>query len=192
MASGINTSEQIYSFLLKLYPKSYRERFEEEMKYVFSQSLKDSYRENGENGVIKIWARVVLDTGKSLLREHLDNIKGGESMKKNRDILMQNKAFAYLAIITAVILSLPYLAMKFQWVRPDPSNPNDRGVDWALGDFVLMGALIFGMGSLFIYLARVTPRKYRIFVALGILAVFLLIWAHLAVGLVDSWPLAGS
>jgi membrane protease YdiL (CAAX protease family) len=113
-------------------------------------------------------------------------------MKKKSDILMQNKAFAYLALLTAVVLFLPYLAMKFKWVKPDLSNPADRGVDWTRGDFVLMGILIFGMGSLFIYLARVTPRKYRIFIALGVLAAFLLIWVHLAVGIVDTWPFAGS
>lgn len=162
------------------------------MKYVFSQSLRDSHKEYGNSGLIEIWTRTLLDTARSLIKEHIDNIKGGDFMKKKQDIIMQNKAFAYLALITAAILSLPFLAMRFQLVKPDPSNPLDRGVDWSLGDFILMGALIFGMGSLFIYLARLTPSKYRIFLALGVLAVFLLIWAHLAVGLVDTWPFAGS
>jgi hypothetical protein len=82
--------------------------------------------------------------------------------------------------------------MTFNWVKPDPNNPADRGADWKLGDFVVMGVLLFGAASLFVYLARVTPRKYRLLVAFVVLGVFLLLWAHLAVGIVDTWPLAGS
>ncbi len=48
----IRPSERIYDFLLKFYPESYRIEFEEEMKYVFSESLKDAYFEHGEQGII--------------------------------------------------------------------------------------------------------------------------------------------
>lgn len=111
---------------------------------------------------------------------------------KNTDIIKQNKIFLWLALGTVIILSIPLMAMKFNWVKPDPSNPNDMGVNWTLLDFIVMGILIFGAGSLFVAVARVTPRKYRLLVGIVILLVFLLTWAHLAVGLVDSWPLAGS
>lgn len=84
------------------------------------------------------------------------------------------------------------LAMNFQWVKPDPNNPLDQGVNWTFGDFIIMGVLIFGMGSLFIAIARTTPKKYRMLIGFGILAAFLLMWVHLAVGIVDTWPLAGS
>jgi hypothetical protein len=105
---------------------------------------------------------------------------------------MQNKVFAWIAAGTAAILLIPYLAMKFNSVKPDPNNHADRGVDWSFGDFFIMGILIFGAASLFVFLARTTPRKYRFFVGLAVLATFLLLWAHLAVGIVDNWPLAGS
>jgi hypothetical protein len=111
---------------------------------------------------------------------------------KSKDIIMQNKVFLWIAALTGVILSIPYLAMQFNWVKPDPTNPADMGVNWTLLDFVVMGVLIFGMSSLFVGVARVTPAKYRVLIGLAVLAAFLAIWAHLAVGIVDTWPLAGS
>lgn len=109
-----------------------------------------------------------------------------------KDIIMQNRVFGWLALATAVILSIPLMAMTFQWVKPNPSNPLDQGVNWGLGDFVIMGILIFGAGSLFISIARISPRKYRMLIAFAVLAALLLTWTHLAVGIVDNWPLAGS
>lgn len=112
--------------------------------------------------------------------------------KKTIDLIYTSKPFAYLGILTAGILSIPLMAMQFQWVKPEPTNPLDQGVNWTFSDFLIMGILIFGMGSLFIGIARVTPKKYRILIGIGVLAAFLLLWTHLAVGIVDTWPLAGS
>lgn len=163
------------------------------MKYIFSQSLEDTYDENGKKGIIFLWIRTIIDFGKSIVFQHVENQKGGGFMKRQKkDLIMQNKIFGLIGAATAAILSLPYLAMQLQWVKPNPSNPADRGVDWSLGDFVIAGVLLFGMGSLFVFIARRVNKKYRLVVALSVLAVFLLIWVHLAVGIVDSWPFAGS
>lgn len=78
--------------------------------------------------------------------------------------------------MTGLILSIP-LILQFPWT---------------ISDFVVMGALIFGMGSIFIFTARRVNKKNRLIVSLVVLTIFLLIWAHLAVGIVDSWPFAGS
>jgi hypothetical protein len=112
--------------------------------------------------------------------------------QKNTDIIVHNRIFSWIAAAAAAILLVPYLAMQFNWVKPDPQNPADKGVNWTLLDFVVMGILIFGISSTFVLVARATPRKYRVFIGAGFLAAFLLIWAHLAVGIVDTWPFAGS
>ncbi len=83
----IRRSERFYGFLLKFYPKSYRQQFEEEMKYVFSESLKDSYANSGERGIFDLPARTIVDAGKSIVIQHLDHQKG--SGKK--EITAQNK-----------------------------------------------------------------------------------------------------
>ncbi len=72
----IQQSERVYDFLLKFYPKNYRYEFEEEMKYVFSESLKDTYFENGVIGIINLWLRTMIDAIQSLLIQHIENQKG--------------------------------------------------------------------------------------------------------------------
>src|SRR5688572_15513319 len=128
----IRRSERIYGFLLKFYPKSYRQEFGEEMKYVFSESLKDAYTEKGEQGLISIWARTIIDTGKSLVTQHLENQKEGDYMKTNStNIIMQNKNIFLIVLATAFILLIPLIAMQF----------TDE-VNWNLTDFVIIGALL--------------------------------------------------
>jgi hypothetical protein len=106
----IRQSVRIYDFLLKFYPKSYRQKFGEEMKYVFSESLKDAYIKNGEQGIFTLWTRTIIDAGKSLVTQHLENQKGGAHMKtKNADIIMQNKIFIWIALATGLILLIPLI-----------------------------------------------------------------------------------
>jgi len=72
----------------------------------------------------------------------------------------------------ALILLLPLVAMRFT-----------REVNWSLGDFVVMGALLGGSG-LIVELAtrRVTSLFYRFGVVVAIGTAFLLVWVNLAVG----------
>ena len=85
---------------------------------------------------------------------------------------MQNKVFLWIAAATGLILSIPLIAMQFK-----------SDVDWGLSDFTIIGILLFGMGSIFVFVARVTPRKYRVLIGLGFIAAVLYIWAELAVGI---------
>ena len=168
----INNSERLYSIFLKFYPKKYRQEFGEEMKYVYSESLKDAYRENRVQGIITFWHRSAIDGVKSFFIQHIENKKGGDTMKtKNKDIIMQNKVFLWIALGVALILSIPLIG---QW-------------PWSLGDFVVMGILLFGASSVFILLARVTSRKYRALVGVAILGAVLWLWVELAVGLFTNW-----
>ena len=100
---------------------------------------------------------------------------------KNTDIILQNKIFLWIVLATGIILSIPLIAMQFT-----------NEVDWKLADFTVMGVLLFGTGFLFVHVARVTPRKYRTLIGIAFVLALLLTWVHLAVGIVDSWPLAGS
>lgn len=89
---------------------------------------------------------------------------------KNTDI-MQNKVFIRIAIGTGLVLLIPLIAMRFT-----------GEVNWGLGDFVVMGILLFGTGSMFVLVAK-KIRKHRAILAIVFLAVFLYIWAELAVGI---------
>ena len=103
---------------------------------------------------------------------------------RDRDILAQNRLFIWIALATALILLMPFLAMQFDWQPPDPgsSESTDQGVNWTIGDFVAAGILLFGAGSLFVLAARRVPPRYRVPVGVAVAAVLFYVWAELAVG----------
>jgi hypothetical protein len=81
-----------------------------------------------------------------------------------------------VAVVTALILMLPLLAMQF----------TDE-VAWDLTDFAVAGALLFGAGLAYQLLARKTDNvAYRAAVGVAVAAALTLVWANLAVGLIGS------
>lgn len=167
-------SETIYACLLKFYPKSYRLEFGEEMQFVFSESLKDACAAKGSPGMLALWARTALDTGSSLLTQHLENLKGDEAMKTNQDQpLTQYKTIIRIVIATALILMVPLIGMQF-------SNE----VNWSLMDFATAGGLLLGTGLLFVLLTRqVSELKTRLIIGGVLLALLFVVWVELAVGI---------
>lgn len=77
----------------------------------------------------------------------------------------------------AALLCVPAIAM---W-RGAP------GVDWTVSDFVVMGLLFAIMLSAYEFIAaRGASWAYRAGAGLAVLAIFLLIWVNLAVGIIGS------
>ncbi|MBA3724316.1 MAG: hypothetical protein H0W89_05540 [Candidatus Levybacteria bacterium] len=88
---------------------------------------------------------------------------------------MQNKAFLWIALATVFILMIPLIAMQIT-----------SEVNWDEIDFIVMGALLFGTGSMFVLAARKT-RKYRIIIGIVFAAALFWLWAELAVGVFTTW-----
>ena len=79
-------------------------------------------------------------------------------------------------LITGGILLVPFIAMFFT-----------EEVQWTLSDFVIMGALIFGVSLAYQFLSgRSGDVAYKGGIGLALLAVFLLVWINLAVGIIGS------
>ena len=91
---------------------------------------------------------------------------------KTDDPIARNRVFGWIALATGLMLMIPLIAMQF----------NDD-VRWNMIDFVLMGILLFGMGSLFVLASRRLPRKRRVVLAASLAAVLFYIWAELGVGI---------
>jgi hypothetical protein len=65
------------------------------------------------------------------------------------------------------------------------------GWPWELGDYVIMGSLIFGTGLLYELITKTIGKKHRMLVGVLLLGLLALVWAELAVGIFGT-PFAGS
>lgn len=88
---------------------------------------------------------------------------------------------ARIAVGTLLILLIPLL------LTLKDGGVEGVGWNWSGGDFLVMGALIFGTGVCVDFSWRkVTNPIYRTISVLAILALFLSIWGELAVGAVSQ------
>ena len=96
-------------------------------------------------------------------------------------MITQNKRLTGIIFTVVLVLLIPLVAMQF----------TDE-VNWSLLDFVVMGVLLLGTGlTCELVLRKVKKTEYRIALCTVILALFILIWIELAVGIFGT-PFAGS
>lgn len=94
---------------------------------------------------------------------------------------MKNKRYFLMLFAVALLLCIPLIAMQFT-----------AEVNWDTWDFLIMGILLVGTVTLCEFVLRtVKSTTNRLLICAGVLLVFLLLWAELAVGLFGS-PFAGS
>lgn len=95
--------------------------------------------------------------------------------------MTRNTRLIFILIAAAVLLSIPFVAMRFT-----------SEVKWGLLDFVIAGILLFGTGlAIEFVLRKVKKLEYRLALCAAILIGLFLVWAELAVGIFGT-PLAGS
>jgi hypothetical protein len=109
---------------------------------------------------------------------------------KFNNLIMHDNVFAYIAVATGILMSVP---MVMTSLNPSAhiNGGTGGGWDWSAGDYLVMAVLIFSTASLFVLSAR-RFRKHRLALGLTFLLALIVLWVHLAVGIVDSWPFAGS
>ncbi len=94
---------------------------------------------------------------------------------------MSRKSLVIILCITTVILLIPLIAMQFT-----------NTVNWSGNDFAIMGILVLVTGLVIDFLARkVKAANLRIVLIIGVILLFLLFWAEMAVGIFGT-PFAGS
>jgi len=91
----------------------------------------------------------------------------------------QTSVFIYSA--AALLLAVPLIAMQFT-----------TEVNWTISDVVIAAALLFTTAfSVDFVLKKVKTFNSRLLLIFGILAILILIWVEMAVGIFGS-PIAGS
>ena len=94
---------------------------------------------------------------------------------------MQNKSLIIIALTVALLLLIPLIAMQFM-----------DEVNWTLFDFFVAGILLLGTGLMCeLVMRKVMKTRHRIAICVALLAMLLLIWAELAVGVFGT-PLSGQ
>tara|TARA_R110000765_G_scaffold7802_5_gene25464 strand:+ start:228 stop:512 length:285 start_codon:yes stop_codon:yes gene_type:complete len=94
---------------------------------------------------------------------------------------MQNKRPIRIALITLVILLIPFIAMQFT-----------NEVQWTIADFIIAGGLLFFAGLAIETVARrIKNKTYMVVLLVAIFSILILIWIELAVGIFGT-PFSGN
>lgn len=102
-------SSRIYSQLVRLYPKRFREEYATEMARLFGEQCRDA-RERGFAGIAALWLRTIHDLAFSLIREHIES-KGHMSARSILDFCGRKLTFGRLfAAMTVCLIAACLLA----------------------------------------------------------------------------------
>ncbi|MEX0931158.1 MAG: hypothetical protein WDZ88_00240 [Candidatus Paceibacterota bacterium] len=99
--------------------------------------------------------------------------------------LIERKSIVRISLITGLLLLIPLILQLTIGTGVD-----GQGFNWKLGDFLIIGALIFITG-LALEATRKLKPKHRIIAIIVVILLFLLTWTELAVGILGT-PFAGS
>jgi len=69
--SPVRFSVGVYRLLLAAYPKAFRDEYGPHMVQVFQDLSIRAYRQNGSDGILRLWAITLFDLFKSVVEEHL-------------------------------------------------------------------------------------------------------------------------
>ena len=96
-------------------------------------------------------------------------------------MITQNKRLIGLLLSPLLLLLVPLIAMQYT-----------TEVNWTVGDFLVAGVLLLGIGlAIELLLRRISQQRQRTLWIILTIVIFLLVWAELAVGIFGT-PFAGS
>jgi hypothetical protein len=162
-----------YSRLIRLYPRPYHERFGEPMEQTFVDLLRE--RRAANLGLHRLVLTTFVETSAGVFRENMAHL-----IRHHWNVMRW-------VLFTAIVLLVPFLAMQFSWLVPDPGSSTREGVAWSLFDFVFAGALLLGTGLMYeLATKRASHIVHRAAVGIALGAALLLVWINGAVGMIGS------
>src|SRR3954451_16328172 len=130
MASAANNprrSQRVFSFLLLLLPREFREHFGREMKAVFADQQVDA-RADGSIVYVRFWFATVTGVVRTAFREHLDILfaDAGYSFR----VIRKDPAFLFSSVMILGLAigasTAAFLAANAILLRPLPFSSGDR------------------------------------------------------------------
>jgi hypothetical protein len=98
-----SASEGLYRRLLFLYPAQYRREYGPLMTQAYRDLCRDSCQQRGTAGLVLLWFRLLADLVTSALRQHLDELREGDSIMTKKE--------HFLAIIAATVPLVLWLVL---------------------------------------------------------------------------------
>lgn len=142
-----------YAMLLRLYPKTFRERFGEDMAQTFRDLCRE--RSAARRGLFGLVLWIFVETSVGIVRENAT------------DMTQMRKTVLRVAVAALGLLMVPLIASRVV-----------EGWNWGPGAFVFTYVLFFGTGMAYALIAgKMNAWAYKAAVGLALVAGFVLGWA---------------
>jgi hypothetical protein len=131
----LRAAERVYQGLLFAYPAAHRREYGGLMAQVFRDMCRDSYRQKGFVGLVRLWRHVLADTAATAVAEHIYTLQeGGQIMAITRKQHWMVLALAGLPLELGAVLCLVNPAFMSQMVTPSAAQP----AGWVMAGVALM------------------------------------------------------
>jgi hypothetical protein len=166
-----------YGKLLRCYSRPYRERFAESMEQTFNDLCRE--RAKAGKGLLGFVLWVFVETAVGIIREKVASIMTHSIARR----------LLVWAAAVALILMVPFLAMRFDWTVYDPGSPTPEKVNWTLADFIFAAVVLYGSALTYELVARiVSVTAYRVAVGVACATGLVLVWINAAAGIIGDGP----
>jgi hypothetical protein len=71
---SVALSYRLYRAVLRTYPRRFRQEYRDEVAHLFRDVCRAAYRTHGFRGVAGVWGRAVLDLGRNVPVEHVEQL----------------------------------------------------------------------------------------------------------------------
>jgi hypothetical protein len=106
-------SAEVYMQLLRLYPKTYRQKYAVDMQRTFIDCCRAAFQEGGSIGLFKVWLPTLADLGLTVIEKHLDEglLSSGATMIRAISLVMLGCATLLFAVSWNMGIGFMLLAM---------------------------------------------------------------------------------
>jgi hypothetical protein len=156
---SVRISVSLYSGLVKAYPREFRSEFGTAMVQVFRDSCHRAGQEGNSLAFLSLWVRILIDTFKSIIEEH---VTGETHMTREKFYRLSGWAL----ILSPILFAVGFWAASRQEY---PYLPIDRFADSA-GIVLAVAGLLFGSLGLMGLIGRFSPRWKPASILLGLAA----------------------